>query len=92
MISRKIRSKYRYAILFWIIFGSALIICSLYISQWFLALLFLLFIVIGLYVVNIKCPSCNKSVLYNPINVFGIEINIWTSWIPKNCSKCGRQL
>ena len=84
----KIRTRYRIAIFLWFINGTAFILGALYITKYFLIPLFVLFIGIGLYTISLKCPNCGKRVLHNPVTIFGVELYIWTSWIPKRCSKC----
>lgn len=46
----------------------------------------------GIYVIRLKCPTCNKPVLYNPVNYLGISMYTYTPGIPKRCSKCGAML
>lgn len=91
MRNYRIRTKYRIAIFLWFLIGPALLFGT-HMSQYFFIPLFILFIVLGLYAVLLKCPECGKSVLNNPIRVFGTEFYIWTCWIPKKCTRCGIEL
>jgi len=87
-----IRTKYRIAILIWFIGGSVLLLGTIYLTQYFLVPLLILFCAIGIYVLSLKCPNCRKRVLHNPVTIMGKEFNIWTSWIPTKCTQCGRDL
>jgi len=87
-----IRKKYRIAIWTWFIGGSALLLASLYLTDYFLVLLLALFGSIGIYVLGLKCPICNKRVLRNPARILGKEFYIWTPWIPRKCTQCGKEL
>lgn len=87
-----IRTKYRLSIVIWFISGSILGLAAMYITKYFLIPLFVVGFVIGVYGLSLKCPNCGKRVLYNPLKIFRMEFYIWTSWIPKNCTKCNMQL
>jgi len=65
---------------------------TMYIAEIFLIPLIGLQFLLGGYTMLLKCPTCSKAVLHNPVEIFGIKLNIWTSWIPKHCSKCGTEL
>ena len=58
----------------------------------FMLTFFMLFIALGFYTMSLKCPSCKKPVLNNPIHIFGVELWLTTPWMPKKCSKCGYDL
>lgn len=47
---------------------------------------------LGFRALSLKCPSCGKSVLNNPIKLFGTEIYIITSHVPDKCTRCGTDL
>ena len=68
------------------------LILGINVSKYFIVILFIFMLYAGIYMRTIKCPKCGKPVLYNPVNVFGIEIPIWTGTVPKNCSKCSEKL
>ena len=87
-----VRTKYRIAIFLWFINAPALLLATLYLNQYFLIPLFAVFAIVGLYTLLLKCPRCGKKVLYNPINIFGTELWVWTSWIPKSCTQCGEKM
>jgi hypothetical protein len=88
-----VRTKYRIAIFLWLVNGSALGLGTVYVSDYFIIpLLFFLMLVIGLYTILLRCPHCAKRVLYNPFTFLGTTIWIWTSWIPKRCTRCGKEL
>jgi len=86
----KIRTKFKIAIFLWFLVGFPLLLGTS-ISEYFFVPLFTLFLAIGLYTVLLKCPNCGKSVLNNPVKIFGTEFYIWTCWVPKKCSKCGAE-
>jgi hypothetical protein len=88
----KLRSKLRLAYLIWLIGGFLHILLVLYVSKWFMTTFLILFLSIALYTMFLKCPSCKKPVLNNPIRVFGTEFWLTTHWMPKKCSKCGYML
>src|SRR5262249_31326653 len=52
------------------------------VSQWFVLLLFLIVGSIAIYLIRVKCPTCGKPVLYNPIRFLGVSVWIWTCWVP----------
>ena len=87
-----IRTRYRIAISIWLTGGSILLLGSLYVTRYLIVPLLMLFGVIGTYALSLKCPNCGKRVLYNPVRLFGKEFYIWTSWIPKECTRCGTDL
>ena len=84
-----LRSKYRIAIFVWIVGGSILLLGTLYLTQYLLIPLIIVTFIIGGYSLSLKCPICGKPVLHNRVKIFGLELNIWTSWIPKRCTRCG---
>ena len=47
---------------------------------------------LGFRALSLKCPSCGKPVLNNPIKLFGTEIFIITSHVPDKCTRCGTSL
>lgn len=88
----KLRTKFRVAICIWFIGGPILILLTMYVSELFLIPLIGLLFLLGGYTMLLRCPKCSKPVLYNLIEIFGIKMNVWTSWIPKQCSQCGTEL
>lgn len=88
----KRRAKLRLAFLIWFIGGFSHLILVLYVNKWFMLTFFMLFIALGFYTMSLKCPSCKKPVLNNPIHIFGVELWLTTPWMPKKCSKCGYDL
>ena len=72
--------------------GFILLFGTVYLTEYFLVPLIVVAFVLGGYCLKLKCPNCGKPVLSNPIKVFGTELRIWTSWIPKKCTKCGKGL
>lgn len=76
----------------WLVLGFAFSGLAIRYSEWFLIPLFLTLVLVGLVSFSLRCPKCKKSALNNPITVFGVEMYIWTSWIPKNCTHCGEPL
>lgn len=87
-----IRTKYRLSMITWFISGAILSLGAIYISEYFLIPLIIVLFIVGLYTLSLKCPSCGKRVLHNPVKILGMEFYIWTSWIPKYCTKCGEPL
>ena len=65
---------------------------AVYFSPYFVIPLVVLLLVIGLYTISLRCPHCGKRVLYNPLTILGTTIWIWTAWIPKRCTECGKEL
>lgn len=88
----QIRTKFKLLVGMWLISGSILLLGAMYLTPYFLIPLFVVFGLIGFYSMSLRCPNCRKPVLFNPIKIFGKEIFIWTSWIPKKCTKCGIDL
>ena len=93
-----IRKRYR---IIWIILIASFVIFSILavqVSQYFFIPFVILIISLGIYSQFLRCPKCNKPVLFNPLMVdkpnrflknsdcFG------TPWIPKNCTKCGEPI
>jgi hypothetical protein len=87
-----VRAKFRITLLVWMVSGFILLFGTVYLTEYFLVPLIVVAFVLGGYCLKLKCPYCGKPVLYNPIKVFGTELRIWTSWIPKKCTKCGKGL
>ena len=87
-----VRTKFRAAICIWFIGGPILILMTIYITKFFLIPLIGLQFLLGGYTMLLRCPKCSKPVLHNTVEIFGIKFNLWTSWIPKQCSKCGIDL
>lgn len=84
-----IRSKYRLSLLVffanWVGFG----FLALYINPLLCIPVFLVVFACGFYSMNLKCRICNKPVLYNPVNNFGIKMYVYTPTIPEKCTRCG---
>jgi len=87
-----LRRNYRIIVALWFVLGSVLMIGSVYVGEYILILLLLFTVAIGVYCLTLKCPSCGKSVLHNPVKILGNDLYIWTPWIPKSCAKCGEKL
>jgi hypothetical protein len=87
-----LRAKYKFALLIFSVSEVVFLFLSLYISEAFLIAVFVTLIIIGFYVINLKCPVCDKPVLLNPIQNFGIEMYAYTPTIPTNCTKCNTPL
>ena len=88
----KLRKKFRIAIIIWLVGGVLLALGTVYLTENLLILFILLALFVGGYCLSLKCPSCGKSVLHNPVKIFGAELYIWTAWIPKKCTKCGEKI
>jgi len=87
-----LRSKYRTLVWCWLLIAFLSLIGAMYITGYLEILLILTTLAIGGYSLSLKCPSCGKRVLYNPIKILGLEFYTWTPWIPKNCTKCNKEL
>jgi len=46
-------------------------------------------LVVGSWVVLRKCPQCKKPIFHNPVRFLGVEMHVWTPWVPRRCSRCG---
>jgi len=84
-----IRKKYRALIITWFVLGIAFIVASTKIHGIFIIALLILFFLLGALSRSLKCPNCGKKVLHNNVKILGIEMKVWTSWIPAECQKCG---
>ena len=62
----------------------------LFYSIIFLIPLFILFILTGIGMLALRCQYCKKPIHHNPVWFFGLEIQMWTPWIPRYCSDCGK--
>jgi hypothetical protein len=87
-----LRIKLRILLWLWMIGGSLFSLCILYISHWFIVPLLILFLVVGVGGMLLKCPQCHRPATYNPINLLGLTVWMWTPWIPIKCSKCRNEL
>lgn len=77
----------------WFVGGSVLGLSLLYVSNFFVIPLGLLFGGIGVYIVfGLRCPNCGKSVFNNPTSLMGTVFWIWTLRVPDRCTKCGASL
>ena len=92
IIMSSLRKRFRTILVLWFLFGSLLLLSSMYIGSYSLLLLFLTALVFAIYCISLKCPFCGKALLHNPVNLFGMEIYMWTAWIPKKCTKCGEKI
>ena len=90
--SLSVRARYRLALITWFVSGAILSLGAIYISEYYLIPLIITLFIVGIYTMSLKCPSCGKRVLHNPVKILGIELYIWTSWIPKFCTKCKKPL
>jgi hypothetical protein len=87
-----LRKKYRAVILLWLVVGFALLIAAVNLSPYYLIGLLTIAIIVGVYVMRLRCPVCGKPALYKPVTIFGITMPFWISWIPERCSKCATPL
>ena len=88
----KLRRKFRIAIIIWLVGGVLLALGAVYLTENLLILFILLALIVGGYCLSLKCPSCGKAVLHNPVKIFGSELYFWTAWIPTKCTKCGEKI
>ena len=65
---------------------------SIYVNEIFMVVLLCVAILLGIYSMLLKCPNCGKKVLQNSYNILGLEMELWTVWIPKKCQKCGETI
>lgn len=84
--------KLRLAFLIWIVGGFALGVTAVTVSSYFFIPMGLLFVGVGLFTLNLRCPHCNARVLITPVNAFGLRVPAATSWIPRKCPNCRREL
>jgi hypothetical protein len=76
----------------WFTVGPLLLLLSLKASSVFVLPLIGLLIGVGLFVLVQRCPRCKKSVLSNPVTLFGTKVWMFTPWCGHSCSKCGHPL
>jgi hypothetical protein len=88
----KIRTKVRILLAIWIISEALLLLGAMYLTPYFLIPLFTVLGLLGYYSMSIRCPNCQKPVLFNPKRFLKREIYIWTPKIPDSCTKCGTKL
>ena len=84
----RIKTRLRLGYFLWFILGSVFALLFLYENNLFLIPLIGVFVLVGIHNFFLKCPQCGKAVLYNPVKVFGRDVNIWTAFPPAKCSKC----
>jgi hypothetical protein len=84
-----IRSKIRFSYFLLFINAVGCIALSELVSRWFIVFLVLTAVSIGIYLIIVRCPTCGKPVLYNPVRFLGVNAWIWTSWVPRRCTRCG---
>ncbi|GEM_PF-2929977 len=84
--------KLRICQIIWGVCGFFLIWAGLYISQKFIFLLYALLFGVGLYSMSLRCPNCGWPATRNKVKFFGIEMNMWTPWIPPRCQECNYKL
>jgi hypothetical protein len=87
-----LRSKYRFALLVFVVNEAFFGFLSLYVSQLFLIGVIGILVVFGIFAITLKCPVCGKPVLYNRVNNLGIDMYAYTLTIPRNCTQCGTKL
>jgi hypothetical protein len=88
-----VRSKYRFALLLFHVNALVFAFLSLYVSAIFLLGVFVTLFIFGWYVMRLRCPTCNKPVLYNVVTIFpGIKTHGYTLTIPRHCTRCGAPL
>ena len=87
-----LRAKYRFAMMAFIMNELVFILLSIYISPLFFFAMIAVLFLIGIYVINLKCPVCGKPVLYNPTKIYGIDMYAYTVTIPPQCTQCGNPL
>jgi len=94
----KIRTKFRILFFSLFFFGISSGFLSYIINPEFIPLFGLaLFFLIGISAINLRCPNCNKPVLYNFYPnlsklFYGKEKWLWTFWVPRKCQKCGTEI
>lgn len=86
-----VRKKFHLIIVTWFTAGCILILLSLNVSEIFMVVLLGLAVFLGIYAGRLKCLNCGKKALYNNVRVLGLEMELWTVWIPKRCQRCGEK-
>ncbi len=84
----RVKTRLQLAYGLWFILGSVFALLFLYKDHLFLVPLIGVFILLGIHNFLLKCPQCGKTVLYNPVRMFGRDIYIWTAFPPAKCTKC----
>lgn len=87
-----LRRKLGFALAIWAVGGISLSVAAVNISQYFIAPLAVLSVVIGMYTLNLRCPSCGGHVLLSYVEIGALKIPYVISWLPRKCSNCGKLL
>ena len=84
--------KLRLAFAVWIVGGFAGLVAMLEISTYFVVPLLLLMLAVAWYTLSLRCPHCNARVLITPVDFFGFNIPFVTSWVPRSCPVCRKDI
>jgi len=84
-----IRQKHRLWMVFSLITGLLLLLGMLTVHFYLIFPLLLLLLSQSWYIYQVKCPYCRNLLLYN--KSLG-NFYVWTSWIPNNCTECGKKI
>lgn len=83
-----IRAQFRLLVVIWFVGGMIAGLLAMYVNIYFLALLFILLVVIAFLSLNLTCPNCKRRVLLRWVKIPGLKIPFCISWIPKRCYHC----
>ena len=82
-----IRGKYRVAIVIGVAGIGVLAGLTYAVAGWFIAPLLVLFVAVGIYMTNLRCPNCGY-----PAFLGGQGNLYWRPWIPQQCVSCRAEL
>jgi hypothetical protein len=88
-----LRQKSRRLDLLWWGGGAVLAIAALFLSEYFLIPLLLLFAaVVAMNLIWIRCPSCTKSARLREVSVGSVRLVFPLGFTESRCSRCGADL
>lgn len=60
--------------------------------NWLPLLLFPIAIVLGVYLLMLKCPQCRTSIFFRNWSFLGTKLPVWVGWPAHRCSVCGNEI
>ena len=88
-----LRARLAALLLIWFLGGISLLYMATFISQWYIVAVLIFAVAHAISAHHLlKCPKCRKNVTLNLVKIGGIEIWLYTPWIPEKCSHCGEEI